>query len=127
MKKLTIQNPASIWGQNFSAAFRGGDLSKEVIAGEEVQLVDGHSQDLAFAEVVDIWAGPLGHYPALLAEMACDPLQRTFTGLLTHLMVYRGKNEVTPLTTPMTILILKAKESTIIRPTHNQIKNVENN
>jgi hypothetical protein len=120
MKKLQVHNPVNLLGNNFAAAWRGADLAKEVILGEEVQLIDPAGQDLTYANVLDIWAGPLGHYPALLAEMMHDPLQRTFTGLHTYLMLHSGGDK-TPLTTPVTILILEPKLSTIIRPSSGMV------
>lgn len=117
MRQITVTNPVNLLGNNFSMAFRGVDMSENVKAKEEVQLIDQNGQELTYANVLDIWAGPLGHYPALLAEMMQNPLCRTFTGLHTELMLQRTKeDEQTPLTTPITILILEPKASTIIRP-----------
>tara|TARA_R110002167_G_C12707228_1_gene655145 strand:- start:37883 stop:38266 length:384 start_codon:yes stop_codon:yes gene_type:complete len=122
MIQIPVTNPVNLIGNNFSMAFRGDEMSKNVKAKEEVQLVDSQGQELTYATVLDIWAGPLGHYPALLAEMMQNPLCRTFTGLHTELMLQRASDkETTPLTTVITILILEPKTSTILRATPNQI------
>lgn len=122
MRKIIVTNPVNLLGNNFTMPFRGEELAKDVKPKEEVQLVDANDQELTYAEIIDIWAGPLGHLPALLCEMMQNPLCRSFTGLHTELMMHRPTEETaTPLTTPITILILRPKDSTIIRPSAGAI------
>jgi len=105
MKTLTIHNPANILGGAFSATFRGNKIEE---VGQTVKLVDTTGQELANAEILDSWFGPLGHVPALFMEMAQDPLQRTFSGLHTHLMIHRYKDhDKTPLDLEVSVLVLK--------------------
>ena len=83
MKRITIHNPCNLEGSPVSALFPG-DEYKAITEREEVQLVDVNDQDLTYAEVLNVWVGPLAHVPAMLLEMAHDPLQRSFAGAYMH-------------------------------------------
>ena len=121
MENITLHNPVNLQAPAISAAFQGDKLSK-LRPGEEVKLVDSRGQELSYAEVIDIWAGPLANAPAILLEMSHDPLQRTFAGLHTHLGIYRAKGaDVIQHGDALTILVLRLKKSTLIRPTQNEI------
>lgn len=125
MRKIVVSNPVNLQGNSFAMAFRGAELAGEVKPGVEIQLVDAKGQDLLNVEVLDSWAGPVGNFPALLAEMMQDPLCRSFTGLFTHLMLTRTKEgETTELSTPLSILVMKPKVSSIIRPSSSQIEKI---
>jgi len=122
MKRITIHNPANLDVGTVSATFLGDDF-KELKEREEVQLVDPSDQDLIFAEVMNVWSGPLIHAPAALLEMSNDPLQRTFSGVHMHLLARRPTQE-TQVTqeSAVSILVLRPKQSTLIRPTLNDMK-----
>tara|TARA_R110002153_G_scaffold132597_2_gene281648 strand:- start:17544 stop:17924 length:381 start_codon:yes stop_codon:yes gene_type:complete len=122
MKKLIVSNPVNLQGNSFALAFRGTEIAGELKPGVEVQLVDTNGQELLNVEVLDVWGGPTGNFPALLAEMMQDPLCRTFTGLFTHLALSRTKeSETTDMNTPLSVVIVKPKVSSIIRATSSQI------
>ena len=72
-----------------TAAFLG-DKAAALQQGEEIQLVNPDGQELIYAELLDIWIGPLSNVPAILLEKAHDPLQRNFTGLHLHLLSRLG-------------------------------------
>lgn len=126
MKTYTIANPVNLVGNNVTFVVPGIEAaehlrSSEDGTGEEIALVDRNGQDICYAEVLDKWGGPLGHAPALLLEMNQDPLQRTFTGLHTHLML---QSQVPiPADFKISIIIIRPKISTIIRPTAVDIAN----
>tara|TARA_R110002167_G_scaffold93122_1_gene249745 strand:+ start:3600 stop:3977 length:378 start_codon:yes stop_codon:yes gene_type:complete len=122
MKRLTIHNPANLQVGHISATFLG-DEYRELKEREEVQLVDVNDQDLIFAEVLNVWSGPLSHVPALLLEMSSDPLQRTFAGLHMHLVARRSAAEIQiTQESIVSVLVLGPKQSTILRPTMNDLK-----
>ena len=122
MRRITIHNPSNLDTGNIAAAFLG-DGFRDLKSGEEVQLVDPADQELMFAEVLNVWAGPMTHVPALLLEMSNDPLQRTFSGLHMHLVARRGPDDEIPTQeSPISVLVLRPKQSTLIRPTVNQIR-----
>jgi hypothetical protein len=122
MRRITIHNPANLDIGPIAATFIGDDF-REMKAGEEVQLVDPADQDLIFAEVLNVWAGPMSHVPALLLEMSNDPLQRTFAGVHMHLVARRGPDaEIPTQESIVSILVLRPKQSTLIRPTMNDLK-----
>ena len=84
--------------------------------------------EVCLVEVLDRWGGEIAHVPAFLLEMCHDPLQRTFAGLHMHMMVYRKtENESTPMDTPLSVLIVKPKQSTLLRPTSGQIQKLKRN
>jgi len=119
MKQIIIHNPVNLSGHHtFTAGFRG--TMEKVAEGEDVQLVDPNGQDLNTVTVLNRWEGALCDAPAILLEMAHDPLQRTFSGLHTHLVVNGG--ESTPLDTKITILAFEPKMSSLIRPSSSQIQ-----
>lgn len=126
MKTYTIANPVNLVGNNVTIVVPGVDAAKNLKSsedgtGEEIALVDRNGQEICYAEVLDKWGGPLGHAPALLLEMNQDPLQRTFTGLHTHLML----QSQTPVSAAdqISIIIIRPKTSTIIRPSAVDIAN----
>tara|TARA_R110000764_G_scaffold36736_2_gene81996 strand:+ start:26016 stop:26396 length:381 start_codon:yes stop_codon:yes gene_type:complete len=122
MRRITIHNPSNLDVGPISATFPG-DSYRSLKPSEEVQLVDTADQELMFAEVLNVWEGPLAHTPAMLLEMSHDPLQRTFAGVHMHLVARRAKQEdVIDQETVVSILVLRPKQSTLIRPTLNQIK-----
>ncbi len=124
MKQYTIANPVNLVGNNVTIVVPGINAAKNLRSsedgtGEEISLVDRNGQDICYAEVLDKWGGPLGHAPALLLEMNQDPLQRTFTGLHTHLML---QSQVpVPADTQISIIIIRPKISTIIRPSAAEV------
>mgnify|MGYP003629899782 CR=1 FL=1 len=125
MRRITIHNPANLDVGPISATFPGGDY-RDLKMGEEVQLVDPADQDLMFAEVLNVWEGPLAHVPAMLLEMSNDPLQRTFAGVHMHLVARRAKQDDTvDQETVISILMLRPKQSTLLRPTMNDIKRMQ--
>jgi hypothetical protein len=118
MKTITIHSPGNLHGI-ITTALKGdlGDL-----IGKEIKLVDSADQDLTYGDVKNAWVGPLAHTPAMLLEQSNDPLQRSFTGLRTHLSIFRAEGESTPdAETEITILVIECKASTLIRPTGHQI------
>jgi len=120
MKQVVIHNPLYLEGSSFAHAFRG---LLDIRQDQEIHLVDTQGQDLMFSTVVDIWQGMLAHVPAMLLELSSDPLQRTFTGLHTHLMLHRETDgQGTPLDTEITILVMKPKKSSIVRATSRDIR-----
>ncbi len=119
MQTLTILNPINLEGTTFASVFKG-DKHATLQRDDEVALVDAKDQDLTYADVMDIWSGALAHVPAMLTEMSNDPLQRTFTGLYTHLN-FHNKGAIDP-STVVTVLVLKPKSSSIIRPTVGSFK-----
>tara|TARA_R110000737_G_scaffold47134_7_gene67093 strand:+ start:10353 stop:10730 length:378 start_codon:yes stop_codon:yes gene_type:complete len=122
MKRITIHNPANLEGAPISAIFPG-DEYKAIVEREEVQLVDPTDQDITYAEVLNVWVGPLAHVPAMLLEMSSDPLQRTFAGAHMHLVARRPEADKIPnQETVVSVLVLRPKASTLIRPTLNDIK-----
>jgi len=122
MRRITIHNPCNLDIGPISATFPG-DGFRDLNASSEVQLVDANDQDLLFAEVLNVWSGPLAHVPAMLLEMSSDPLQRTFAGVHMHLVARREKQEdVINQETVISVLVLRPKQSTLLRPTLNQIK-----
>tara|TARA_R110002153_G_C13114245_1_gene478032 strand:+ start:237 stop:617 length:381 start_codon:yes stop_codon:yes gene_type:complete len=122
MKRITIHNPCNLEGSPVSALFPG-DEYKSITEREEVQLVDVNDQDLTYAEVLNVWVGPLAHVPAMLLEMAHDPLQRSFAGAYMHLVARRTEEDKVPnQETIVSLLVLRPKESTLLRPTLNDIK-----
>ncbi len=124
MKQFTIYNPAGLHGPMISAAFLG-DKAASLQPGEEIQLVGPGGQELIYAEMLDIWIGPLSAAPAILLEKSHDPLQRNFTGLHLHLLSrYAGEGKGLDQATPISILVMRPKESTLIRPTNRQIDNL---
>ena len=117
MRQLTVHSPVNLTGGNFTMILRG-EKPEEAAPDAEFKLVDRRGQDLINAEVVDVWEGPLYHVPAILLEMAQDPLCRTFSGVQTQLAIYRENEEVA--TTPdiaVTVLIMRQKTSSILRAT----------
>jgi hypothetical protein len=127
MRTFTITNPVNLVGNNVTFATLGIEAAQELKSsedgtGEEIQLVDRNGQEICYAEVLDMWGGPLGHVPAMLLEMNQDPLQRTFTGLHTALML-QSQNPVPP-DTPISIVIIRPKVSTIIRPSVSDMAKV---
>ncbi len=127
MRTFTIANPVNLVGNNVTISVMGIKTAKEVRTseagpGEEIQLVDSNGQEICYAEVLDKWGGPLGYAPAMLLEMNQDPLQRTFTGLHTALMLVSQEPVLTM--AEITILVIRPKVSTILRPTGKQIKNM---
>jgi len=126
MRTFTINNPVNLVGNNVTLVVSGIETAKEVKTseggpGEEIKLVDRNGQDITFAEVLDKWGGPLGHVPALLLEMCHDPLQRSFTGLHTALMI--ESKEPVPAMTDVSVLVIRPKVSTILRPTVAEVRN----
>tara|TARA_R110002153_G_scaffold66396_8_gene177519 strand:- start:533 stop:913 length:381 start_codon:yes stop_codon:yes gene_type:complete len=122
MRRIPIHNPCNLEGAPISAIFPG-DEYKAITEREEVQLVDPADQDLTYAEVLNVWVGPLAHVPAMLLEMAHDPLQRSFAGAFMHLVARRATQEtVINQETVVSLLVLRPKASTLIRPTLNDIK-----
>lgn len=125
MKRITIHNPCNLNIGPIAATLLGDDY-RDLKSGEEVQLVTPADQDLMFAEVLNVWAGPLAHAPAMLLEMSHDPLQRTFSGVHMHLVARRDKQDTNiDQETVVSILVLRPKQSTLIRPTLNDIKKVQ--
>lgn len=122
MKRLTIHNTHNLLGDPFAAAFLTKKLSGKFAVGEEVQLETADNQDLMYAEIQDAWTGPIAEVPALILEQSNDPLQRTFSGLYTYLTMTTG--ERLSMEEPITVVVMKGKESTLIRPSARQIKNV---
>lgn len=119
MKQIIIYNPVNLSGHHtFTAGFRG--TMEKISEGEDVQLVDTNGQDLSTVTVINRWQGALCDAPAILLEMSHDPLQRTFTGLHTHLVVNGG--EMAPLDSRITILAFEPKVSSLIRPSSSQIR-----
>jgi hypothetical protein len=122
MRRIIIHNPANLDIGPISAAFIGDDY-RELKQGEEVQLVDPADQDLIFAEVLNVWSGPMSHVPAMLLEMSNDPLQRTFGGLHMHFVARREADDDIPTQdNVISVLVLRPKQSTLIRPTMNDLK-----
>ena len=93
--------------------------AKDLEQGEEIQIQDSGGQDITYAEVLDMWSGPLSHLPACLLEMSHDPLSRTFTGAHTSLMLKTG--QPVALDAVVSILVIKPKTSTILRASAQQI------
>ena len=127
MRTYTIANPVNLVGNNVTITVVGIKAAEEIKTseagpGEEIQLVDRNGQEICYAEVLDKWGGALGHVPALLLEMNQDPLQRSFTGLHTHLML-QSQTPVLP-DAMISLLIIRPKVSTIIRPTGKQVADV---
>lgn len=113
---LTILRPLNLEGRVAVAVH--GSLGLKV--GSEVKLVDRKGQDLIFGDVVDIWTGPVVAVPAFLLEYAHDHLQRTFTGLVSHLQCFPDQGPVGEKTT-VSVALLDLKQSTLLRPTHRDI------
>jgi hypothetical protein len=118
MKQILVHSPGNLHGLITTATT--GDLGE--LIGQEVKMIDAADQDLCFGDVKNAWVGPLAHAPAMLLEQSNDPLQRSFTGLRTHLSIFRAEGESTPdADTEITILVIECKASTLIRPTGHQI------
>lgn len=115
---ITIANPTNLTG-TIAATFRGDDHANLKI-GAEVKLVDQKGQDLCFADVLNVWAGNFQVMPAAILELAHEPIQRTFAGFQAHLTRDPADGPLTP-DVSATALILKIKESTLLRPTNGQI------
>lgn len=114
MQTLTIHNPSNLSGM-VAAAFPG---EMDLKIGTELKLVSPNAQDLCYANLEDVWIGSTGAAPALLLEMAHDPLQRTFSGLMQHLVTrFVGQDA-----NKATFLVFTVKESTLLRPTNSQIQ-----
>ena len=125
MKRIIIHNPCNLDVGPISATFLGGD-HRDLKFGDEVQLVDPADQDLMFAEVLNVWEGPLAHIPAMLLEASNDPLQRTFAGVHMHLVARRTEQDLKiDQETVVTTLMLRPKQSTLLRPTMNDIKRMQ--
>lgn len=119
MKQIVIYNAVNLSGHHtFTAGFLG--TMENIAEGEDVQLVDPNGQDLNTVTVINRWEGVLADAPAILLEMAHDPLQRTFTGLHTHLSINSG--ESAQLTDKITILAMEPRMSSLIRPSSSQIQ-----
>lgn len=122
MRRITIHNPCNLQVGVISATFLGEDY-RDVQPKEEVELVDLNDQQISYAEVLNIWCGPLAHVPAMLLEMSSDPLQRTFAGVHMHLVARREEqNQVINQESMISVLVLRPKQSTLLRPTLNDIK-----
>lgn len=119
MKTITIPSPTNLVGTT-AATFRGADHA-DLNIGDEVKLVDNRGQDLCFAEILNVWAGNFQNIPAAILEMVHEPIQRTFAGFQAHLTRYPEDGSLTPDTTAVA-LILKIKDSTLLRPTNAQIQ-----
>ena len=120
MKHLILQTPDNIQKGTLASGYRG---TVELSPGDEVQLVLASKQRIAYAEIVDVWTGPLGDVPAVLLEMSQDPLQRTFTGFHTSLVMTRTEEgETTEMSTPVSVVLYRPKTSTLIRPTAGQAR-----
>lgn len=121
---ITIHNPSNLDTGPIAAAFLGDDYTS-LRERQEVQLVGVNGEPLMFAEVLNVWSGQLALVPAMLLEMSNDPLQRTFSGLFMHLVARRATDEtVVNQESVITVLVLRPKQSTLIRPTNNQIRKV---
>jgi hypothetical protein len=91
--------------------------------GNEVKLVQTNGQEISYAEIIDVWRGPLGDVPAVLLEMMHDPLQRTFAGFHMLLAMSRAEeDEQTGMGLPISVIVYRPKASTLIRPTNSQIR-----
>lgn len=123
MKKLTIYNPVGLHGPMISACFIGDEYAA-IQLKDEVQLVSPSGQELIYAEVLDLFIGPLSNAPAILLEMTHDPLQRSFTGMHMHLLARYTNGEAIAPEAAITILVLRPKQSTLIRPTTGQVQDL---
>lgn len=118
MHQILIHSPGNLSG--IITTTQMGDLGS--LIGKEVKMIDGSGQDLCYGDVKNAWVGPLAHAPGMLLEQSNDPLQRSFTGLRTHLSIFRDdKANVPDADSEITILVIECKASTLIRPTGNQI------
>jgi len=114
---IQIHNPTGLAGR-VATVLPG---SMDMKTGLEVKLVDSRDQDLAFGEVLDVWIGALASVPALALELAHDPLQRTFSGMMLHLQSRFEEGSSLKEDSRVTVLVLRVKDSTLIRPTNRDI------
>ena len=120
MKRFIIHHPVNLSGDTVALFL---PTLQELNQGDEIQLVDGNDQDVCYAEVLDLWVGPLGQIPAVLLELGHDPLCRTFTGLNTFLSIWG--QVPTKMDTEVSAIVIRPKSSTLIRPTGRDIANAK--